>query len=91
MCRLVPWQARNASYAEAFAPFLDTLPTVGEVLSPELFTPAMLDALQSDELVWPGCYVTAAMMCTNQIKFLQILVQEGPCQLEYYRSCCRCE
>jgi len=42
--------ARNASYAKAFAPFLDTLPTVGEVLSPELFTPAMLDALQSDEL-----------------------------------------
>lgn len=54
-CTEACMQAANGSYAEAWAPYLGTLPSPEEVLAPEVFTPALLDALQSASMVRVAC------------------------------------
>jgi len=41
----------DRDYNASFKPFLDTLPHIGEVLSPEMWTPEMIAESQSDDLV----------------------------------------
>ena len=41
----------DPAYSARYQLYLDTLPTADEVLAPELWTPAMVAALQSPELV----------------------------------------
>ena len=45
----------GADYNATYAPFLDTLPALGDVLSPEMWPPGLVDELQSPELVSGQC------------------------------------
>lgn len=68
-------QAANGSYAEAWAPYLGTLPPPEEVLAPEVFTPVLLDALQSASMVRVACAGRYSLRQTNCLAGLQITVQ----------------
>ena len=48
----------DPKFHATFAPFLDTLPPPEDVLTPEMWTPEMMEMAQSDELVRRMCLQT---------------------------------